>query len=440
MTIVASPQTTRPQRVRAPRDRGIDLVRAVCLAVVVALHSLMVGVSLGPSGPIFENAAEGHAWFIPLSWFVQVMPLFFIVGGFSTRMAYRSARERGVAPAGFIAGRVQRLLGPAIVMIAVVGAVLLAMTLSGIPADMVAEAGFRISQPLWFLGVYLLCQALAPALIAAHERAPWITLAALALGVAGVDAVAAATGIGAVSFLNLAGVWLLIQQLGFWLADGRVDALSTRARIVAGLGALAALFAVTMLGVYPANMYAGLNPPSAALVLLGVVQLAALSCARPWLRRIAERSAVREISTWINARSMTIYLWHMPVLIALAGIGLVGALSGALPLPEPGTAGWWLSRPFWIGMAFAVTAVVAQSTGRWERRAMPAATASTRRAVLASIAGVLSVIVLLVSGITVVTAIASVLLMRVALTASANPPVGGPEQYQRVMPATLPAA
>ncbi|QPZ37677.1 acyltransferase family protein [Paramicrobacterium chengjingii] len=440
MTTLAPLQAVTAGRRRSPRDAGIDLVRAVCLAIVVALHSLMVGVSLGSNGPVFENAAEGHAWFIPVSFFVQVMPLFFIVGGFSTRLAYRSARSRGTGAAGFVAGRVQRLLGPAIVMIAVVGVSLLTMTIAGIPADMVAEAGFRISQPLWFLGVYLGIQALAPAMITAHERAPRITLALLALSVIGVDVAAATTGIGGIALLNLGFVWLLVQQLGFWLADGQIDSLSVRARAAIGIGALVSLIAVIAVGIYPANMYAALNPPSAALILLGIAQLAALSLARPWLRRVAERELVRDVASWINARSMTIYLWHMPLLIALAAIGLVGAMNGVLPLPDPGTGAWWATRPIWIALAFVATALVSQFAGRWERRAMPTPTASTRRAVIASIAGVLSAVVLLVSGITVVTAIMSVLLMRVALATAANPPLGGRSRYQRVMLSTSPHA
>lgn len=439
MTTV-TPAVGRTGHTRPTRDTSIDLVRAACLAVVVALHSLMVGISIGAAGPVFENAAEGHDWFIPVSWVVQVMPLFFIVGGFSTRRAYRSARGRGNTPAEFVAGRVQRLLGPAIVMVAVVGAALLIMTVTGVPADMIAEAGFRISQPLWFLGVYVLCQALAPAMIAAHERARRTTLALLGAAVIGVDVASSLGGVGAIAFLNLAFVWLLVQQLGFWLADGTVDALTVRARVMIGVGALAALFAVTLLGIYPGNMYAALNPPSAALVLLGIVQLAGLSLARPWLKRVAAREPVHAVTAWINSRSMTIYLWHMPVLIALAAIALVGAWGGIVPLPEPGSGAWWATRPFWIALAMATTALVALATSRWERRTMPTPTASARRAALAGVAGVLSAVVLLIGGITVLTAIASVILMRVALTASAHPPLGGRTQYQRVMPRAVPTA
>ncbi|WP_437582820.1 acyltransferase family protein [Paramicrobacterium sp. CJ85] len=432
MTVIAPLRQTAASH-PSGRDSGIDLVRAACLIVVVSLHALMVGVTLGPEGPVFENAIEGRDWFVPVSWVAQIMPLFFIVGGFSTRHALAKARARGQSSAEFVADRVQRLLGPAIVMVAVVGAALLVMTLAGLPADVVSEAGFRISQPLWFLGVYLGCQALAPALIAAHERAPRLTLGLLAAGVIGVDAAAATTGSDGVSYLNLALVWLTVQQLGFWLADGRVDALPVRRRVALGAAALALLVVTTASGVYPADMYEGLNPPSAALVILGLVHLAALSIARPWLRRVAAQERVAAASAWLNARSMTVYLWHMPALIALAGLGLLGALNGALTLPEPGSLSWWATRPAWILLAVVTTVAVARLTGRWERRRLVSSTASAPHVWAASVAAVLSVIVLLIAGISVLTAIVSVLLMRLALNAAQKGPAGGRRPYQRVM-------
>ena len=43
----------------------------------------------------------------------------------------------------------------------------------------------------------------------------------------------------------------------------------------------------------------------------------------------------------VGARLMTIYLWHLPIIIALSGLALL--IPGASP--APGTAAWWWSRP-----------------------------------------------------------------------------------------------
>lgn len=88
MTIVrTAPATPIPHpsapRDGAARDTGIDFVRALCVVGVVVLHAMMVGVTVADGGPVFHNAAAGSVWITPLSWVLQVMPLFFVIGGFS---------------------------------------------------------------------------------------------------------------------------------------------------------------------------------------------------------------------------------------------------------------------------------------------------------------------------------------------------------------------
>ncbi|HEY2644628.1 MAG TPA: acyltransferase, partial [Galbitalea sp.] len=43
----------------------------------------------------------------------------------------------------------------------------------------------------------------------------------------------------------------------------------------------------------------------------------------------------------VGSRLMTIYLWHLPIIIILSGIALL--IPGASP--EPASAAWWWSRP-----------------------------------------------------------------------------------------------
>ncbi|MDF2509399.1 MAG: hypothetical protein K0Q52_3258, partial [Microbacterium sp.] len=293
MAIVQTPATAvdaRPQR--ASRDTGIDFVRALCVLGVVLLHSIMVGVTVDPSGPVFENASDGTAWIAPLSWLLQVMPLFFVIGGFSGLLAYRRMRERGGTAVGFVAGRLHRLLRPAVFTIAIVGVGLALLTVLGVPAELIGTAGFRYGQPLWFLGVFLLCQALLPAFAAAHERAPYRTIGALVAASIAVDVLRAATGLEGLGFLNLAFVWMALQQLGFFLADGRIGALSRRLRAAAGLGALLLLVLTFLTGIYSPDLIANINPPTAALLLVGVAHTSLLSLHRDRLERFSRRPRV----------------------------------------------------------------------------------------------------------------------------------------------------
>lgn len=137
--LVARPRgidSTAPQR-----DRSIDLVRSFLLLVVVGLHSVMVGISVGPDGVVLGNSLENQGWFAPVSWVVQIMPLFFLIGGFSSHTHWSRMRERGHTASDYVVGRLHRLLVPALVSIAAVGIALAVMTLSGVPAELVATAG-----------------------------------------------------------------------------------------------------------------------------------------------------------------------------------------------------------------------------------------------------------------------------------------------------------
>ncbi len=423
MAIVQAPPTViaAPGRPVA-RDTGVDLVRALCVVGVVVLHAMMVGVTVADGAPVFANASEGSWWITPLSWMLQVMPLFFVIGGFAGVIAYRGQRARGGTAAAFVAARVQRLLRPAVVVIAVVGAALALLASAGVPPELVAVAGYRYSQPLWFLGVFLLCQALLPVLSAAHDRAPLRTLAALGAAALVVDAIRAATGIDGIGFLNLAFVWLALQQLGFFFADGTIDALSRRTRVFVGGSALALLVVAFASGVYSPDLIANINPPTGALMLVGVVHLALLSLFRERLARFSARPRPAALSAFVNRRTMTIYLWHMPVLLSMAGVSALVALSTGMALPEPSSALWWLGRPLWLAVALASTALVAVALTRFETRQGAAPTASARPAVCAVILGAGAAAFLLVIGTSPATAAIAVALMAGALMLAARAP------------------
>ena len=417
MAIVQAPPTVRtvaPQPGDA-RDTGIDLLRALCVVGVVLLHAIMVGVTITDGVPVFDNASVGTWWIVPLSWALQVMPLFFVIGGFSGMLAYRRSRQRGGTARSFVATRVHRLLRPAIVTVAIVGAVLLLLGMLGIPAELIVVAGFRYGQPLWFLAVFLLCQALLPALVAAHERAPMRTLTVLVSAAMAVDAVRGLTGIDALGFANLAFVWLAVQQIGFFLADGRIDALSRRVRIAAGLTAVAVLLVAFATGVYSPDLIENINPPTAALLLVAVVHTSALSLHRERLSALSRRPRAAAFRAFVTPRTMTIYLWHMPVLLAMAGTTAIVALSQGSELPAVDSIEWWFGRPVWLVTALGCTALVALIFSRIEQAPSPELARSSWRVALSTLSGLVGIVLLLAFGTSVLTATLSVALLALAL-------------------------
>ncbi len=411
------------------------------LVVVFALHAMMCGVSMGAAGPVLENALEEQDWFGPVSWVVQIMPLFFIAGGFSSFHHWRSMRSRGATASDYVRARLERLVRPAIALVVVVAGGLVVLSLVGLPAELVATAGFRIGQPLWFLGVYVAISALVPVMMRAHERAPMATPAVLLGAVVAVDVTRIATGVEPIGFLNLILVWLLVQQLGFHLADGTLDRFHRGALWGMAGGALAVLATLVATGPYSPDMFENLNPPTVALVLLGVAQLALFQLARPHIRAWVERADASRLISALGERAMTVYLWHMPVLVGLAGLSLVANASVGLPLPEPLSFEWWATRPLWLGVAAAAGVPVVLVFARFERArrqtpagiqgGLPAATvASTTRlatvwTAVDAVSGVAGVAVLLLTGFGPVSAIVALALLTVALVGSARLVAGG---------------
>lgn len=405
------------------RDTGIDMVRALSMVAIVVLHGLQVGVVSSPAGSALAYATVGRAWYPPLTWLLQVLPLFFVIGGFAGLVSYRRLRARGGTPAHFVAGRVRRLLVPATLTVATVGGGLAILAVGGVDGDLLHQIGCRYGETLWFLGVFLAAQALLPAMVALHERAAVPVLVGLVASAVGVDALRLASGIEAVGYLDLAFVWLALQQLGFFLAEGRIDRLGARTRLIGALGALGILGGTVAAGVYSPDLIAAMNPPTSALLLLGVAQTLLLSLLRPRLQTLSEGPLLGGFTRFVTARAMTIYLWNLPILLMMAGAtALLATITGVAP-PALSSSGWWLTRPLWLAIALALGAVVAAVLGAVESAAMPPPTDSLRRAVRGVLLGIAAVLLLLLLGTSPFTAAAATALMLLAISGAGG---GGP--------------
>lgn len=414
------PITTRALAPTTPpaasaRDTGIDLARALCVVGVVVIHALMVGVTVTDSGPLFANASDDSWWIVPLSWLLQVMPLFFVIAGFAGYTSFVRSRNRGGSASSFTAGRIHRLLLPAVWTVGFVTIGLTVLLAYGVPEELVGIAGFRFGQPLWFLGVFLLCQVLLPALVRAHERAPWVTIVLLASAAIAVDGLRMFTGVDGLGFFNLAFVWLTLQQLGFFLADGRIGSLSRRTRTILALTAVAGLVLTVATGVYSPDLIENINPPTTALFFVGVAHTMLMSLLRERLNTWSRMPLGTRLREFVTPRAMTIYLWHMPVLLVMAGASAVFAMSTGVPLPEPSSLEWCMTRPLWLTVVFALTALVAWRLARIEARPAPQAARSPLRLASSAALGVAAIAGLLVLGATPLNGVLAVLLMIAAL-------------------------
>ncbi|WP_411573968.1 acyltransferase family protein [Streptomyces fradiae] len=342
----------------ATRDRYIDLLRVASLAVVVLGHWLMAAVTAdGKVGNLLAVVPRLQV----LTWALQVMPVFFFVGGFAHALSYRSRP----AYAAFVRGRVRRLLRPTALFAAVWGAVALAVQLAGAGGGLTGTALRLVTQPLWFIGIYLAMVAFTPPLLRLHRRWGWGAFAALAGGAAAVDGLRFAAGVPYVEFLNFALVWLAVHQLGFLRADGRLGA----PWALAGAG-LAGAVALVAFGPYPLSMVgmpgekvSNMAPPTLALLCHGVWLVGAVELLRRPGTRLAARARVWRAVVAANGVAMTAFLWHLTAMLAV--YGALPALG--VPFPEPASAGWWAGLPLRVAAAVAVTALLVGAFQRAER-------------------------------------------------------------------------
>ncbi|MFF2271021.1 acyltransferase [Agromyces sp. NPDC058136] len=348
----------------ASRDLVVDLARVACILLVVVIHLLMIGVGYAPDGSlVVSRPLEAQPWFAAATWFGQIMPLFFAVGGFTALAAWRSLARRGGDATAFVRGRVLRLAGPALPLFVFFSVVLCVATLIGVDPALLDTIATGAGSPLWFLAAFLIAQCAVPWMSRLHEQAPRMTLAVLAVGAVVVDVVRIATGIAEIGLANLFFIWLFVQQLGFWYSDGWFR--RRRPVTLVGLAAVAYLviWPLVAMGWYSPDMLVNLNPPTVPLMLLGIAQISLMSALHRPLSALMRRRPAQAVVHLVGSRAMTVYLWHLPVIIIVEGLSLL--IPGAAP--EPGSAGWWVSRPLALIVVLGIVFAIAPLLVRFER-------------------------------------------------------------------------
>ena len=101
------------------RNYYIDFLRAFSLLVVVAWHWVFTIVLWQDDGPHATSPIGFTTGLWMATWLLQVMPLFFYVGGYSHLVAWQKARSSGESIWSFVWRRVRRLAIPALALVIV---------------------------------------------------------------------------------------------------------------------------------------------------------------------------------------------------------------------------------------------------------------------------------------------------------------------------------
>jgi hypothetical protein len=353
------------------RNRVVDTWRIGALLIVVFGHWLAASVWVQPDGSItVVNTLEWIPYAGWATWLVQVMPIFFFVGGYSNAAALS---KRALNRRSWITNRFRRLYAPAVPVI-VVWTFLAFVLRPFVDADLLFSGVLNATIPLWLLSVYLTLIGLAPISYALWNRWGMATVAALVAGAITVDIVHIHFGIGWIAWLNLVFVWGAVHQLGYWWHTRKASdtSLPYKSAIAISVVSLTTLIGVTWTGLYPVSMLDipgssldNVTPPTAAILLLGLTQIGVILATAPGVERFAFRPRAWRLIVGTSGLMMTIYVWHLTALTLVLAAGTF-LLNGVTLSIKPGTALWWATRPTFFVILVAVTAALHIPFARFE--------------------------------------------------------------------------
>ncbi len=355
----------------ATRNRVVDGWRVVALFLVVFGHWISASIWVQGDGTVVaSNTLEWIPGAGYLTWIFQVIPIFFIVGGYANAAAL-SRNPPDIRT--WITLRARRLYTPVVPLVLVW--VVIVLALRGSIDDTILHAGtLSATMPVWFIAVYLSISALAPLTFRWwRQSGPW-SVGLLAVAAIGVDVVRLGLGVEVLGWINFVLVWAFVHQLGYvWYDRDRVGVV---ARPMTGIGlmvvGLATLWGVTTLGWYPTAMVtipgqgmSNMTPPTFANGLLAIAHGGLMIATMSAVRKLVARDRIWGTIVAVSASMMTIYLWHLTAL-SLVGAAGIFLFDGALLSFEPGTATWWWLRPAFFLILVLGTVLLVGMFARFE--------------------------------------------------------------------------
>lgn len=352
----------------ATRNRVVDALRAAAIAVVVLGHWTIIAVD-ADGGIQPHGVLDRAAWTHPLTWLFQVMPVFFLVGGYSNGLSWRSARRKGTGYGAWLRARLRRLGVPLVPLLLTWLVIGVAVVAAGGDREATRLASQMALIPTWFLAAYLLVILVAPPCLWLWERFGWASVAGGVLLAAVVDAVSIGLGSPLLGYPNYLLVWAAFHQVGYAWLDGRL--VRPRQRMLLAAIGIVGLLLLVGLGPYPVSMISAgtdaisnSSPTRVTMAFLGMLQAGVvLSLQRPLAARLS-LPRVWLVTVAMNRRIMTWFLWHLTVMVGLAHLLL--ALDARVLLPEPLSGTWWLTRPLWVLVLLVLTGLVVLVMGRVE--------------------------------------------------------------------------
>ncbi len=358
----------------ATRNRSADFLRAVSILAVVLGHLLLAAPWLDADGPRLDHMLARSPWTHWLTWFFQVMPVFFFVGGFSNGITWDAARRNQQRYADWLGTRLSRLLLPVLVLLGFWTLAASIAHLAGVPGEMIRVGSQVALIPTWFLAVYCFVVLLTPPARWAWKRWGVSTIGILvALSILG-DLAYFHWDFQLLGWANYLFVWLAVHQLGFAWLD---RTLPTRGMAwICCLGGILFLLAMVQWGPWPRSLVgvpgaevSNTTPPHLPLLALAIFQFGAVLLMENRLNRFLQNTRAWAATVLVNGVIMTVFLWHSTAMMLLFGLAIL--LGGVGLDPTPGSWTWWWMRLPWLAVLLVGLAPFLALFSRFERAGDP---------------------------------------------------------------------
>jgi hypothetical protein len=317
--------------------------------------------------PRLGNTLASSTTLQAITWLMQVMPLFFIAGGAASSLSWASATRKDVPYIAWAWQRVQRLLKPVVVYLAVmlpIGAGVAQFSESKVSTPLLN----LMTQLLWFLGIYIIITCLTPFYVYLERNLKHAAVLVWIAVVAAIDFLRLSDSAPAVvSLINFVAVWSVAAHFGIWYINRRISAPLLMLAIGVALSINVCLvhfgpYPISLVGM-PDETFSNMAPPSLVMALHTVICWAAVLLLRERLTQLLENLSIWRFVVSINMSAMTMYLWHLPTLTLLTVLShMLGMdrplLQNSAGTIVPGENFWLWSILFWSICALAIYAVV----------------------------------------------------------------------------------
>lgn len=339
------------------RDRWVDLLRAGSLGVVVLWHWVFTIIDWRGDGPHATNPIGTTRGLWLATWLLQVMPVFFFVGG----AVHARTLCRGGSAVRFVGRRYRALAPPALALVVAALGLYLGVDVRWGAPSWLARSLVLVLSPLWFIAVYLMLIAIAPFAWRAHLRWGELVPVWLAGSAAVVDVARFTWDVPYAEWLNWVVVFGAAHQVGFFW--DRIAVAPRRLGWLLTWTGLFALVGLTNMNFYPRSTvgvpgepFSNLGPPTVVIVALGCFQIGVTRLIRDRVLAVTEHGVLRRGADWITSNAQVLFLGHA---FAYAAVYIAVTELWRRPADET-SAGWWLWRPFWFVAPAAMFALAWQ--------------------------------------------------------------------------------